>query len=121
MCYDRYTMRCGECKSSFSAADYQPAPGGSSAPGVFLICSIACLGACIAGVLFGFGRLLFWFSLGVAVFAAIQIPVDYFDCRSDGGYANHNGITCPSCEHVNTPGLYETQLRQSSVSADGHL
>jgi len=77
-------MRCTGCSKEFSVGS-----SGSSAPGVFLIitlafCSIACL--------------LFlmdvadwpWACLLVAGFVLVQVGVTWGDCRSRGG-------TCPRC------------------------
>jgi hypothetical protein len=75
----------------------QPSPGGSSAPGVFLVG---------ASMLSAIALLLFWVDLAywpwvllaVAVFIAIQMLVAWGDCRSRGG-------ACPKCgvEHPVRP------------------
>ena len=87
------SMRCSACNKEFSVAWAQPSPGGSSAPGVFLVGSIIL--SAIALVLFWMDVAYWpWVILAVATFVAIQIPVAWGDCRRGGG-------ACPKCKAEN--------------------
>jgi hypothetical protein len=83
-------MRCSACNNEFSAAWAQPSPGGSSAPGVFLIVTIFILALAIL-----LGRLGVaswpWVLVAVAAFVGIQVLVAWSDCGKRGGH-------CPECE-----------------------
>lgn len=96
-----YTMKCKSCGKTYSAAISQPAPGGSSAPGVFFILAALLYG--IAGFLFvfhpGFWK---WIVLGVSVFVSIQVPIAWMDCRGSAGLHDHGGEKCTSCGATNT-------------------
>lgn len=86
-------MKCRHCQRRYSAADGQPAPGGSSAPGLLCV---------FAGMLYLMAALLFvwqvglwkWLALGLAAFVTLQALIAWGDCRSSGG-------TCPACGAAN--------------------
>lgn len=83
-------MRCSSCSHKFSSAWSQPSPGGSSAPGVFLIGTGAL--AVIALLLFRMEVDYWpWFFLFVAAFIGVQVLVAWSDCSGRGGH-------CPKCE-----------------------
>jgi hypothetical protein len=83
-------MRCGACSDEFSVAWAQPSPGGSSAPGVFLI--VATVVLMLAFLLSRMG-VAYWPAILVviALFVGLQVLVAWSDCRSRGGH-------CPKCE-----------------------
>jgi hypothetical protein len=96
-----YTMKCKSCGKRYSAADGQPAPGGSSAPGVFFILAAFLYG--IAGFLFVFHPGYWkWIVLGISVFVSIKVFIAWMDCREPAGLNDHGGEKCPSCEATNT-------------------
>ena len=82
-------MRCSACAKSFSVAWAQPSPGGSSAPGAFLVVTLSVLA--LSGLLlaldFDYAP---WGCLAIAGFIAIQVLVAWSDCRGGGG-------ACPKC------------------------
>lgn len=93
-------MKCKSCGETYSAAIGQPAPGGSSAPGVFFI--LAALFYGIAGVLFVFRQGYWnWIVLGISVFISIQVVIAWMDCRGPAGLSEHGGEKCPSCGAMN--------------------
>lgn len=94
-------MKCKQCGKKYSADLFQPAPGGSSAPGVFFILALVLFSATLILFLFEL-KIWMWIALGTAVFVSLQIMVAWSDCRNDGGYAKHGGVTCPECKTVNT-------------------
>jgi hypothetical protein len=94
-------MKCKSCGKRYSASIGQPAPGGSSAPGVFFI--LAILLYALAGFLFvfhaGFWK---WIALGIAVFVSLKVPFAWMDCREPAGLHEDSGEQCPSCGETNT-------------------
>lgn len=96
-----HTMKCKKCGKRYSADLYQPAPGGSSSPGVFLILAVLLLAG--SATLFIFNISVFkWILLGLGIFVMIQVPIAWSDCRGNGGYATHGGVDCPACNETNT-------------------
>lgn len=89
-------MRCCHCRGRFSAAWAQPAPGGSSAPGIFLVIALAFVGASALMLLLGHPY-VGWACLAVGAFVLVQVPIAWYDCRGKGGLASHGGGTCPHC------------------------
>ena len=81
-------MRCTQCQHRFSAAATQPAPGGSSAPGIFLIASIVFIAVSVSALLLGYPY-IGWPCLAIAAFVLLQVPVALSDCRRGG--------ECPQC------------------------
>jgi hypothetical protein len=94
-------MKCHECGTKFSAADYQPAPGGTSAPGEFLILGATFIAIAVILWLSDLSR--FWAAVAaaVSVLSILKIPFALFGCRGDGGNADHKGVSCPECKSVN--------------------
>jgi hypothetical protein len=83
-------MRCTACNHKFSSAWSQPSPGGSSAPGLFLI-GVGVLGA-IALLLFRLEVLYWpWILIFAAGFIGVQVLVAWSDCGTRGG-------NCPKCD-----------------------
>lgn len=94
-------MRCQSCGKRYSAATGQPAPSGSSAPGVFFV--LATFLYVTAGFLFVFyPGYLSWIVLGISVFVSIQVFIAWMDCRGPAGLHSHGGEKCPSCGRTNT-------------------
>ncbi len=93
---DTRLMKCSHCHARFSADWAQPAPGGSSAPGVFLLLALALCGAS-ALTLYLDLRTVGWICFVFALFVTIQIPIAWSDCRSKSGLSAHGGGTCPTC------------------------
>jgi hypothetical protein len=83
-------MKCKNCGKRYPADISQPAPGGSSAPGVFFI---------FAALLYGIAVYLFvsridywkWIVLGVAVFVSLQVILAWKDCIGPAGLHNEGG------------------------------
>ena len=94
-------MKCKNCGNRYSAAIFQGAPGGSSAPGVFFILGVVFLAVSLLLFLWD-APYVPWLSLGVAIFILIQVPIAWGDCRGNGGYAEHGGVDCPECKTTNT-------------------
>jgi len=93
-------MNCENCEAKFSAACYQPTPGGTSAPGEFL--ALASILAFIALVLWLFDLTSAAVVVAIiSIFPILKLPMAYFDCRGDAGYGDHKGVSCPECKHVN--------------------
>jgi hypothetical protein len=101
------SMKCKKCGRKYSADVYQGAPGGSSAPGVFLVFALVLLGGTTAAFLLGAGMWK-WVLLGIGVFVLVQVPSAWGYCRGNGGYAEHRGVDCPECGFTNT--LYPWSL-----------
>ena len=93
-------MRCSACHSRFSAAWAQPSPGGSSAPGLFLVGALI-FTAITATTLLLKVAYVPWICLAIALFVAIQVPIAWSDCRSRSGLSTHGGGTCPNCGSEN--------------------
>lgn len=96
-----YAMKCKSCGKRYAANISQPAPGGSSAPGVFFI--LAVLLYAITGLFFvfhpGFWK---WIALGVSVFVSIVVLTAWTDCRGPAGLHDSGGEECPFCGATNT-------------------
>lgn len=98
-------MKCAQCYTRYSAAWAQPAPGGSSAPGVLL--GLAVVFLCATAVAFVLDiAYVRWVGLGISAFVAMQIPIAWGDCRSRGGLVEHGGGTCPECGTENPVRLW---------------
>lgn len=94
-------MKCKACGHKYSADLYQPAPGGSSAPGELFIFGMVLLAG--SGMLFLFQVDIWrWVLLGAGVFTLSQVLIAWSDCRGNGGYADHGGVDCPECNTTNT-------------------
>jgi len=94
-------MKCKSCGKRYSASIGQPAPGGSSAPGVFFI--LAILLYALAGFLFVFNAGFWkWIALGISVFVSLIVLIAWMDCREPGGLHEHGGEKCPFCGETNT-------------------
>lgn len=94
-------MKCTNCKMRYSATTYQSYPGGSGAPGMFLIFGAVLASAAV--VLFLMDTSAWgWLPLGLAVVVLVMAIVAVFDCRGNGGYASHSGVDCPGCKTTNT-------------------
>ena len=98
-------MKCAQCRTRFSATDAQPAPGGSSAPGVLLGFTVVL--TCSTAVAFVLDvAYVKWVGLGISVFVAMQVPIAWADCRSRAGLAEQGGGTCPKCGAENPVRLW---------------
>ena len=86
-------MKCAQCQAKFSAADGQPAPGGSSAPGVHVLVALPLYGAAAVTSFLDVAYAP-WVCLGIGVFVTLQVPIAWSDCRKNGG-------TCPKCSADN--------------------
>lgn len=83
-------MRCSSCSHHYSAAHWEPSPGGSSAPGVLL--RVAMPFVIAAGIGFARGSTgLAWGAAAIAGFVLLQVGVAWGDCR-------HSGARCPNCD-----------------------
>lgn len=89
-------MRCRHCRTRFRADRAQPAPGGSSAPEMFLIGALAFLAASVAAHLLA-PAYLGWALLAIAAALLVKVPIAWSDCRRATGLATHGGGTCPGC------------------------
>lgn len=98
-------MKCSTCRSRFSAAWTQPAPGGSSAPGTFLIFALG-LSAVSLLTLFLGHTYAGWVCLGLGAFVLVQVPIARSDCRDKAGLSDHGGGTCPNCGADNSVKLW---------------
>ena len=94
-------MRCSSCKKAYSAADNQPWPGGSSAPGAFFIASLFS-SAVTVGMFLVDVAIWKWFALGTTAFIALQVFVAWVNCRGPVELSRHGGGRCPNCDHENT-------------------
>jgi hypothetical protein len=98
-------MKCTQCRTRYSAADAQPAPGGSSAPGVLLgLAVVFIFSTAIAFVLDV--AYVKWVGVGLSAFVAMQVPMAWADCRSRAGLAEQGGGTCPKCGTENPVRLW---------------
>ena len=89
-------MRCRHCGKRYSAADAQPAPGGSSAPGEFFWTAVVF--EAIAAVLWASG-FVFW-AAGMAVLGALPalvVPLAWYDCHGPAGLSRTGGEACSHC------------------------
>ena len=89
-------MKCVHCGSRYSAAWAQPAPGGSSAPGVFLIIGLVVIGAAALALSLGHAY-VGWTCLVIGTFVLLRVPFAWAACRNKAGLAPHGGGTCPRC------------------------
>lgn len=89
-------MKCKQCHTRFSAASGQPAPGGSSAPGVFLLFALVLLGASVIAFVLVHSYVGF-VLLAIGAFVLAQVPIAWSDCRRRAGLAADGGGTCPHC------------------------
>ena len=89
-------MRCRHCGKRYSAADSQPAPGGSSAPGEFFFAALLIAG--LGGVfwLAGF-KLLGLLTACVAILPTLLIPLAWWDCHGPVAISSHGGERCSHC------------------------
>jgi len=98
-------MKCAQCRTRYSAADAQPAPGGSSAPGVLLVLAVVFI--CSTAIAFVLDvAYVKWVGFGISVFVAMQVPIAWADCRSSAGLAERGGETCPKCGSENPVRLW---------------
>ena len=98
-------MKCAQCRTRYSAADAQPAPGGSSAPGVLL--GLAMVFICSTVVAFVLDvPYVKWVGFGISAFVAIQVPIAWAACRSKAGLAEQGGGTCAKCGAENSVRLW---------------
>jgi hypothetical protein len=93
-------MRCAKCRTRYSAAWAQPAPGGSSAPGALLCFAVVLSSATAAAFVLELAYVR-WVGLGTSAFVAMQVPIAWSDCRSRAGLADHGGGVCPKCGFQN--------------------
>ena len=93
-------MKCAGCGAKFGAADGQPAPGGSSAPGVYVLVGVP-LAVATAVTFWLDVPYVPWVGLAITVFVAMQIPIAWSDCRGTAGGAGEGGGTCPKCGAAN--------------------
>lgn len=98
-------MRCSHCRYRFSAAWTQPAPGGSSAPGIFLMIALALFGMSLLTLFLGY-TYVGWTCLAIGAFVLVQVPIAWFDCRDKAGLSPHGGGTCPNCGASNRVQLW---------------
>lgn len=89
-------MKCAQCRARFSAAWAQPAPGGSSAPGLYLATGSALLALSLAMHTLDVAW-LGWALLAAAVLVLARTPIAWLDCRRPSGGTPHGGGTCPHC------------------------
>lgn len=89
-------MRCFHCRSRFSADWAQPAPGGSSSPGSFLIFALVLVGAALLMLFLGH-TYIGWTCFATGVFVLLQVPIARSDCRGRAGLSPHGGGVCPNC------------------------
>ena len=89
-------MRCSACRSRFSADWAQPAPGGSGAPGIFLVIALALVVASLGAQFVGHAY-IGWACLGIGAFVIVKVPIAWSDCRGKSGLSPHGGGTCPKC------------------------
>ena len=98
-------MKCSACRARFSAAWAQPAPGGSSAPGVFLMIALTLVAMSL--VTFYLGHIYIgWICLVLGGFVLVQVPIAWSDCRGRAGLSPHGGGTCPNCGAENPVRLW---------------
>ncbi len=89
-------MQCEQCRTRYSAAWAQPAPGGSSSPGVLL--ALAAVFFCATAAAFVLGvAYVRWIGVALSALVAIRIPIAWTDCRSRSGLSGHGGGVCPNC------------------------
>jgi hypothetical protein len=89
-------MKCARCRTRYSASDRQPAPGGSSAPGVLLGFAVVLI--CLTAIAFVLEvAYVKWVGFGISAFVAIQVPMAWAACRSRAGLAEQGGGVCPKC------------------------
>jgi len=70
-------MRCSSCRSKFSAAWTQPAPGGSSPPGIFLIAGIALLGTSVLTLVLGHNY-VGWACFAIGALVLVKASLAWF-------------------------------------------
>ncbi len=98
-------MKCVKCRTRFSAAWAQPAPGGSKAPGVVL--GLAAVLFCATAAAFALDlAYLKWIGLGIGLFFAMRVPIAWVDCRSKAGLSENAGGVCPECGVENSVRLW---------------
>ena len=93
-------MRCTTCHHRYSASWAQPAPGGTSAPGVYLIATLTLLAVSIA-LLFLDYAYAGWTLFTLAWLVGFRIPIALADCRGRAGGSEKSGETCPQCGRRN--------------------
>jgi hypothetical protein len=89
-------VKCSSCRSRYSAAWRQPAPGGSSAPGIFLMIALGLVAIALLTIVFGHVYIGFG-CLAISAFVFIQVPIAWSDCRGKVGLSPNGGGNCPNC------------------------
>ncbi len=89
-------VRCIRCHTRFSANWAQPAPGGSSAPGIFFLSSMAAFLASVITWLFDIPH-LWWVLLLLGAVFVLRTFISWADCRRRAGLSGDTGETCPHC------------------------
>jgi hypothetical protein len=94
-------MRCRHCKRWYSAADGQPAPGGSSAPGVFFVLGAAGWLVALALYVSRASALAALIAAAFAGWMCLLTAIAYHDCRTPAGVQRHGGERCAHCGRPN--------------------
>ena len=89
-------MKCAQCGTRYRADYAQPAPGGSSAPGILLGFTVVLVSLTVLAFVLNGGHWK-WVGLGISVLVALQVPFARAACRAKAGLAKHGGGTCPEC------------------------
>ena len=93
-------MKCCSFRSTFSAAWTQPAPGDSSAPGLFLVIAGVFVAVSLLNFFLGHAYVA-WTCLGIGVLVLVKVPIAWSDRRGKAGLSPHGGGTCPNCGAAN--------------------
>lgn len=92
-------MKCSKCGAKFAADINQPAPGGSSSPGIFFILSL--IFAVLLAILVLLDLNLVWIVICclALVFSFVANLNAYSDCSSELGPDGETikGVSCPAC------------------------
>ncbi len=98
-------MKCAQCRTRYSASRAQPAPGGSSAPGVLLGFAVVFICSTVIAFVLDVAYVK-WVGFGISAFVAMQVPMAWAACRSKAGLAEQGGGTCPICGTENPVRLW---------------
>lgn len=96
-------MKCSKCGARFAADINQPAPGGSSSPGVFFIVSLLFTVLLAVFVLLDLNLLWIIICCVVLLFSLVANLNAYTDCGSELGPDGETikGVSCPACGELN--------------------